>query len=126
MIPRPPRSTRTDTLFPYTTLFRSAALLDITGFGDDSLKSLGLHPLLLRAGLIMTAVALAAGAVASVGSMGFLGLIAPHIARLLVGPRARDLVPAAALAGAVAPRSEERRVGKECVRTCISRWAPYH
>src|SRR3546814_10976572 len=24
------------------------------------------------------------------------------------------------------PRSEERRVGKECVRTCRSRWAPYH
>src|SRR3546814_15669865 len=24
------------------------------------------------------------------------------------------------------PRSEERRVGKECVSTCISRWAPYH
>src|SRR3546814_10944769 len=25
-----------------------------------------------------------------------------------------------------APRSEERRVGKECVRTCILRWSPYH
>src|SRR3546814_17765403 len=25
-----------------------------------------------------------------------------------------------------APRSEERRVGKECVRTCSSRWSPYH
>src|SRR3546814_19687109 len=25
-----------------------------------------------------------------------------------------------------APRSEERRVGKECVRTCRSRWSPYH
>ena len=78
------------------------SLLDITGFGDDSLTSLGLHPMVLRAGLIMVAVALAAGAVASVGSMGFLGLIAPHVARLLVGPRARDLVPAAALIGALA------------------------
>src|SRR3546814_13129585 len=27
---------------------------------------------------------------------------------------------------AVRPRSEERRVGKECVRTCRSRWSPYH
>src|SRR3546814_14471350 len=26
----------------------------------------------------------------------------------------------------VAPRSEERRVGKECVSTCRSRWSPYH
>src|SRR3546814_7690505 len=32
----------------------------------------------------------------------------------------------AALAGAVHDRSEERRVGKECVSTCRSRWSPYH
>src|SRR3546814_14410639 len=31
-----------------------------------------------------------------------------------------------ALAGDDAERSEERRVGKECVRTCSSRWSPYH
>lgn len=85
---------------PFVVLI--TVLLDLTGFGDDSLKSLGLHPLVLRAGLIMAAVGLAAGAVASIGSMGFLGLIAPHIARLLVGPRARDLVPASALVGALA------------------------
>src|SRR3546814_13644618 len=29
-------------------------------------------------------------------------------------------------AGAIAVRSEERRVGKECVSTCRSRWSPYH
>src|SRR3546814_914099 len=34
-------------------------------------------------------------------------------------------VAAAAVAEA-APRSEERRVGKECVSTCRSRWSPYH
>src|SRR3546814_6022249 len=33
MIRRPPRSTRTDTLFPYTTLFRSQTLLGVTGSG---------------------------------------------------------------------------------------------
>src|SRR3546814_12939177 len=32
----------------------------------------------------------------------------------------------AALPGHAAPRSEERRVGKECVSTCRSRWSPYH
>src|SRR3546814_3914317 len=31
-----------------------------------------------------------------------------------------------AYAGASLPRSEERRVGKECVSTCRSRWSPYH
>src|SRR3546814_13427958 len=34
MIRRPPRSTRTDTLFPYTTLFRSRRLVDISGIAD--------------------------------------------------------------------------------------------
>src|SRR3546814_8603553 len=33
---------------------------------------------------------------------------------------------AAAAAGALLDRSEERRVGKECVSTCRSRWSPYH
>src|SRR3546814_19071106 len=39
MLPRPPRSTRTDTLFPYTTLFRSNKILDYSGFVLDLLKS---------------------------------------------------------------------------------------
>jgi len=43
---------------------------------------------------------LAAVAVAYAGPIGFVGLIAPHLARRLVGPRHADLVPAAALAGA--------------------------
>src|SRR3546814_15798451 len=35
-------------------------------------------------------------------------------------------VPVAAVALGAAIRSEERRVGKECVSTCRSRWSPYH
>src|SRR3546814_15870848 len=35
MIRRPPRSNRTDTLFPYTTLFRSEAALQLAAHGDD-------------------------------------------------------------------------------------------
>src|SRR3546814_15560743 len=38
MIRRPPRSTRTDTLFPYTTLFRSAGQFDQPFPGDDALR----------------------------------------------------------------------------------------
>src|SRR3546814_5804383 len=49
MIPRPPRSTRTDTLFPYTTLFRSHELKADAGrpCGDQDFRSLKvqLHPL---------------------------------------------------------------------------------
>lgn len=75
--------------------------LDAGGFGDDTLISLGISPGMLRGGLITISVLLTAGAVASVGSMGFLGLLAPHAARLLVGSRARHLVPVSALIGAL-------------------------
>src|SRR3546814_3952965 len=49
-----------------------------------------------------------------------------------LGQRRRGAEPAPGLAGARRqaparkPRSEERRVGKECVSTCRSRWSPYH
>lgn len=75
--------------------------LDASGFGDETLVSLGMSPGLLRGGLIVVAVLLCAGAVASVGSMGFLGLLAPHAARLVVGARARHLIPVSALIGAL-------------------------
>ncbi|TCL71272.1 iron chelate uptake ABC transporter family permease subunit [Rhizobium sp. BK251] len=75
--------------------------LDAGGFGDDTLTSLGMSPGRLRGGLILVSVALCASSVAAVGSMGFLGLLAPHAARMLVGRRARHLVPVSALIGAL-------------------------
>ncbi|MBZ7924198.1 iron ABC transporter permease [Ensifer adhaerens] len=80
----------------------AAGRLDAGGFGDDTLTSIGLAPSLLRGGLILVSVLLAGGAVAAVGSMGFLGLLAPHAARLVVGARSRYLIPASALLGALA------------------------
>src|SRR3546814_18792838 len=53
MIRRPPRSTRTDTLFPYTTLFRSVALGEDAEAGIDRL--LRLHDGLLRRQLVVIA-----------------------------------------------------------------------
>src|SRR3546814_21165890 len=53
MIRRPPRSTRTDTLFPYTTLFRSVALGEDAEAGIDRL--LRLHDGLLRGQLVVVA-----------------------------------------------------------------------
>lgn len=79
-----------------------ACSLDLAAFGDDTLTGLGLSGQRLRLALIGGAVILTAGAVASVGSIGFLGLLAPHIARLMVGPRATYLVPATILVGALA------------------------
>ena len=55
----------------------------------------------LRAAALVLAVALTASAVAAAGLIGFVGLIAPHAGRRLVGARHRPLVAVAALLGAL-------------------------
>ena len=92
-------------LWPYTLVGGSLALLsarhlDILQLGDELAKGLGLRVELTR--LLLTAVAslLAASAVSVVGLLGFVGLIVPHAARLMVGSDYRYLLPASALLGA--------------------------
>jgi ferric citrate transport system permease protein len=86
-------------LLPAAWLF--ADHLDLLALGDDVARGLGSRLETLRAGLLAMAVALAASAVAAAGAVAFVGLIAPHVARMLVGTRHRPLLPAAALLGAV-------------------------
>src|SRR3546814_3848728 len=52
MIRRPPRSTRTDTLFPYTTLFRSAVRCDMEGLVDDRAEAVGVHDQIIMLGAV--------------------------------------------------------------------------
>ncbi|MFD1040282.1 FecCD family ABC transporter permease [Virgibacillus byunsanensis] len=75
--------------------------LDILNLGDDVAEGLGEHTERTRVLLLGIAVALAGASVAVVGSIGFLGLIAPHIARQIVGNRHRLLLPTAAIMGAL-------------------------
>jgi iron complex transport system permease protein len=75
--------------------------LDVLAVGRSAARSLGVAwPRTPRAILLLSA-ALAAAAVAAVGAVAFLGLVAPHLARLFTGPRHRRLVPLAALVGAL-------------------------
>lgn len=94
-----------DMIFPYTIVGLVLALafsrkLNILLLGDEIARSLGLRVEVTR--LLLTAIAalLAASAVAVVGLLGFVGLIVPHAARLLVGSDYRFLLPASALLGA--------------------------
>lgn len=73
--------------------------LDLLALGDDVPRTLGVRLGRTRLTAVTIAVLLAAAAVAVVGTLGFVGLLAPHAARLLVGARHRRLVPAAALVG---------------------------
>lgn len=69
--------------------------------GDDLPRGLGIPMERARLVLLGIAVALAAAAIATVGSIGFVGLIAPHAARMLVPGRHRLLIPYTALLGAI-------------------------
>ena len=69
--------------------------------GDAASASVGLRTEVARAIILMTAVVLAAGSIAVVGGITFLGLIAPHLARTLVGSDLRRLLVCSALVGAI-------------------------
>jgi iron complex transport system permease protein len=95
-------------LIPAVVLFlalaaigRRARELDALLTGDDAATSLGVAVGRLRIELFVITAALTAVMVAVSGAVGFVGLIVPHVARLLVGSRHRPLLPVAALLGAV-------------------------
>src|SRR3546814_15316382 len=121
MIRRPPRSTRTDTLFPYTTLFRS--LLDgLKERAEHLVASLSPQPLPLTTltqvlrGLLAEnislkefrriAAAISVAAQKTVDADEIIELIRPELGALIKIGRAR--------------------VGKESVSTCRYRWSAYH
>lgn len=75
--------------------------MDAATLGDDEARSVGLSLGALRVWMFLLAGALTAGAVALCGPIGFVGLIAPHAARLVLGPHHTPLVIGAALAGVI-------------------------
>ena len=74
--------------------------LDVLAFGEEAAQSLGLEVRRARLLVVAAASLATAAAVASSGIIGFVGLIIPHIARKLVGPDHRLLLPTAGLLGA--------------------------
>src|SRR3546814_20820476 len=119
MIRRPPRSTRPDTLFPYTTLFRSKgeafASPCLSHLLDFFVGEAGLQPIAFSAER------------SGWDGQKFATVDDPHGFWLSIRALS-DLLYTADL-GAVSTincRSEERRGGKECVSTCRSRWSPEH
>ena len=74
--------------------------MDVLALGSDTAQSLGLPVRRVRVLLLMIAAALAGAAVSLAGLLGFVGLIAPHMARRLVGSEGRFLLPACAFGGA--------------------------
>src|SRR3546814_14443049 len=113
MIRLPPRSTRTDTLFPYTTLVRSQRGRAVAGVLGGGGKRGHVPSIIIPAERRMTTRSRRVGA-----------LPVPWAdvtcARCFSARKRRICVHAVRRR----PRPEERRVGKECVSTCRYRWSP--
>ena len=81
--------------------FISAPALNALALGDDVATSLGVRPGILRAFAIIAGVVLCGAATALAGPIGFIGLLATHAMRFVIGPDLRFLIPMSALAGAI-------------------------
>lgn len=80
--------------------FRRAWALTTLRLGDDKAASFGINVRRLRLEIMLLVSLLAAVPVSFVGTIGFIGLVGPHIARMVIGEDQRFFVPASALAGA--------------------------
>jgi iron complex transport system permease protein len=69
--------------------------------GEEEAQSVGLSPSKTRKWLLLLTSVTTATAVCISGSISFVGLIVPHIMRLIVGPDHRILLPASALGGSI-------------------------
>lgn len=74
--------------------------LNVLCFGDEEARAMGLETGRLRLAIIVSATLVTAAAVAIAGIIGLVGLIVPHLARMLVGPDHRVLLPVSTLLGA--------------------------
>jgi iron complex transport system permease protein len=74
--------------------------LDVMTLGDEEANALGVRVRLVRVSVVAAATLMTAAAVAVSGIVGWIGLVVPHIARLLIGPAFARLLPMAALLGA--------------------------
>ena len=86
-------------LIPF--VYFKSRVLDVMNLGDATAVSLGMNLERERRWLLAAAVALAAASVSVSGAIGFVGLIAPHMTRRLVGETHKYVIPIAALIGAV-------------------------
>ena len=75
--------------------------LNVMGAGDETAKSLGVHVEHVRILTMVVASLLVASIVCFTGTIGFIGLVAPHMCRMAIGGDNRFLIPASGLVGAV-------------------------
>lgn len=93
-------------LLPWIVLFfiyalSQAKVLNTLSLGDDIAAGIGIQVSRQRLLLLASAVALSSASVSMAGGVGFIGLVAPHLARRLVGPLHQHVIPITGLVGLV-------------------------
>ena len=93
-------------LIPYVVILIPLSIIlankiDILSLGDKVAINLGEKVDFLRVGLLLIGIILTASSVSVSGTIGFVGLIAPHIAKSLVGYRHKLVIPLSGLVGAI-------------------------
>src|SRR3546814_19939034 len=99
--------------------------------GEREAGHLGFELVPVRRRLIVVTALVIGPLVAVTGGIGFVGLVVPHLVRMILGEHHRYLLPASVVAGAllltladwaarlvVTPRPDELRGGRECVSKC--------
>ena len=86
-------------LFALGWLVRQGRRLDLLALGEHQARLLGLNVRWLQPRLVLAVCLLTAFSVAMAGPIGFVGLVVPHLLRLLAGGKQRFLLPASMLAG---------------------------
>lgn len=94
------------TLLPWLLLltpiiYWHSRTMDLLGLGDELAIGMGINLTSRRLLLLLMAVGLSSISVATVGGIGFIGLIAPHIARRLAGPSRQYFLPLSSLLGTI-------------------------
>jgi len=97
-----------DNLLPVSIVLAGCVILlmwkswdvNVMGAGDETAKSLGVNVERIRIFIMVIASLLAAGIVCFTGTIGFIGLVAPHMCRMVIGGDNRFLIPASGLFGA--------------------------
>lgn len=75
--------------------------LNVMSFGEEEARALGVNTVRLRIIVVVCATMVTASAVAISGVIGLVGLVVPHLSRLLVGPNYKSLLPAAIVMGSI-------------------------
>lgn len=85
----------------FVILFINRHKLDVVSFGDDEAKTMGVNVRKLRGEVIFASTLITASCISVCGQIGWVGLVVPHMARLLVGPSCKKLLPMSAFIGSI-------------------------